>query len=139
MFFRPEEDTLVSERIDDAFGFKLKQIYVRYKDDRLAAFLLHAELQLAVDHDFHGLSAMNAFSIDDNRNVFLPQSPLHEGRRKRVNSSGRVQLFAGVKGHVMRRFINSYRVGPNNFSLVVSEQKCHMLLQVVQDGVHPVN
>jgi hypothetical protein len=64
MFFRPEEDALFSECVDDALFFDFEEVDFGNKNDRLAFLIFYKKLQVAVDLDFHGLLAVRAFRVD---------------------------------------------------------------------------
>jgi len=83
-------------------------------------------VEIAVDLYFHCSGAVGAFCLDNDRYEFLSELPLHEGRRKRVDRSGGVKLFARMKPQMVRRFFNRHGIGPFNFPSGVSEDKCHV-------------
>ena len=82
---------------------------------------------------------MSAFRFDDKREPFVSQLPLHEGRRNRVNRSGRIDLLACAERDAMRRAVNRHRIGPRDRALLVPEDERHMLFQFVQDDVDPLD
>ena len=72
VFFRPEENTHPSERVDDAGVIELEQIHIRYEYDRFLRGVLHLVVEFAVDFDFHGFGTMSAFGANGYRQVFIP-------------------------------------------------------------------
>ena len=54
-------------------------------------------IEFAVDNELHRFTAMGAGGSDLDFEGASPQLPLHEGRRNRVFSSGRIQAFAGAE------------------------------------------
>jgi len=51
-------------------------------------FLGNLTVHFAIYHDFNRMIAVRTYRINGNRNCFIPQSPLHEGRGNRINRSG---------------------------------------------------
>jgi hypothetical protein len=72
MFFRPEEYTCRSERIDNAVILEMEQIDVRDKDDRFAPFLFDRVVEITVYLDFHFPGAVRTFRLNTDRQVLLP-------------------------------------------------------------------
>ena len=102
MFFRPEEDRLFSECIDDALFLEIQEVHVRHKDHRLAPLFvdpavavppwggaaagcrviqsrhvgmldgLHRIIEIAVDRQFHRRFTVGAFSADHDGKLLVP-------------------------------------------------------------------
>ncbi len=64
MFFRPEEDRLLSKCIDDALILQGQAIYVGNEDEGCARAAADLEIQLAVDRQPDRLPAVGAFGAD---------------------------------------------------------------------------
>ena len=122
----------------DAFILKCDQIDVGNEDNRGAPLSFHLPVKIAVDLYFHRSGAVGAFRPDNDRHEFFSELPLHEGRRKRVGRSGRVQLLAAMKRYLVRRFCNRDGICPLNFSLGVPEDEGHVRFQVIQNGDDPL-
>ncbi len=93
-------------------------------------------VQIAVHFEMDRFATMRARRLDGKRQWLFSQLPLHEGRRNRVYRSSRVRLFAGAKGDVMGRLVHGHGIRPGDRALLVSEQKGHVLLQLVQYADH---
>jgi hypothetical protein len=76
---------------------------------------------------------MGAFSVDHGFQFFAPQSPLHEGRRYRVDPSSAKETLAVVERDSMRRLICRYRVSPINIVAVGPIEKRQPLFQIIED------
>jgi hypothetical protein len=88
VFFRPEEDTFLSKGFDDVGIFQTADIHIGNKDNGTAVLFCTAAIHIAVDLHLHGDFAVRTFRFNLYDHVFLPQSPLHEGRRESVRCSG---------------------------------------------------
>ncbi len=104
----------MSEGIDSARVLLLRDIHLRDEHDRVGTLFPDPVLQVVVDFDMHRLGAMGALRSDYDRHRFSPQLPLHEGRRKRVRSSGAVELLTRAEGKVMGCLVHRHGVGPDN-------------------------
>ena len=72
MFFRPEEDRLFSECIDDALFPEVQEVHIRHEDHRLAPFFFDRVIEIAVDRQFHRRFAVGAFGADQDRKLLVP-------------------------------------------------------------------
>lgn len=72
VFFRPEEDSLFSECVDDALFLEIQEVHIRHKDHRRAAFFLDRVIEIAVDRQFHRRFTVGAFSADRDRKQLVP-------------------------------------------------------------------
>jgi len=112
MFFRPEEDTLLSERLHDAHLLQSVDIHIRHENDRGVRMAAHGAVHIAVDFNLHGLLTMSALRLYDNAERFPAQAPLHEGRGKCIHRSGGINLLTGIEGDPVGRLLPGYRIGP---------------------------
>jgi hypothetical protein len=90
VFFRPEETTFLSKRIDDVRIFKPAAIHIGDKNDGSEIRFQAAAIHIAVYFQFDGFFTVGTFRFYPNEHLLLPQSPLHEGRGEGVHCSGRV-------------------------------------------------
>ncbi len=90
VIFRPEEDTFLSKGIDDVGIFQTAEIHLGDEDNGTAIRFQAAAIHCAVDLHLHGSFTVGAFRFNLNAHLFLPQMPLHEGRRESVHRSGGV-------------------------------------------------
>ena len=130
VFFRPEENTFLSKSIDDVGILQTAEIHIGDKDNRMALRFRAAAIHVTVNLQLHGTLAVDAFRVDPNDHLLLPQPPLHEGRRKSVHRSGGVQLFTRIEGDPVRGFFHSHRVSPDDTSLFVPNQKSQVFFQI---------
>ena len=94
-------------------------------------FLSAATIHILVNFQLHGSLTVNALADHPDTNRFIPQFPLHEGRRKGVHRSSGIQLLTGIKGNKMRSFFNRTRIGPDDLTLVISDQEGQVFFQVL--------
>jgi hypothetical protein len=123
--------------INNARFGQFVKVYKWLKNQRLTFFFDDMIAQVTADFDMHRSSTMRAFRFDGHRQRFFSQAPLHEGRRNRVFRSGGIDTFTSTEGQIMGGLVNRHRIRPGNHALGVPEQKRQMLLQVIQDSVHP--
>jgi hypothetical protein len=71
MFFWPEEDTLASEHIDNAWLSQLGKVHIRYEDPGISALLLNTTPHFAVYFDVQRLTTMRTCCFDNNRKRFV--------------------------------------------------------------------
>ena len=76
-------------------------------------------IKLAVNLDLHWARAMGALGLNLDFKALVAQFPLHEGRRKCVCRSGRVQFFARIEGDPVRCFVDSDRIGPGYVTILI--------------------
>ena len=67
MFFCPEEDTLFSERFDNAGFLQRVQIHIRDKNYRIGTGFPHVAIEFTVDLDCQGLKRVCALCPDNHR------------------------------------------------------------------------
>jgi hypothetical protein len=79
-------------------------------------------------------AALNAFAGDDEIQRFVSKSPLHEGRRNRVNRSSDVYLLPTAKENPVRRRFGRHRVSPQHISQFITIEKRHACFKLVQDS-----
>ena len=73
VFFRPEEDRLFSERVDDALVIQVQEIHIRHEYDRLGSSLsLTVIVEIAVYRQLHRRFAVGAFGPDRDRELLVP-------------------------------------------------------------------
>lgn len=94
------------------------------------------ERHVAADRELQRTGTVAAKGIDGHRERLFPQLPLHEGRRKRVLRSGRVELFSCAELQAMRRRIHRNGIGPGNRTALVADQEEELPLQFVEDRLH---
>ncbi len=129
MFFRPEEDGLLSKRIDDAFVLEGQKIHVGNENQRIET-TFDRVLEVAVDRELHRLLAVCAFGPERDHKLFVSQAPLREGRGKRVHRSGGVYFLAAAEREMMWCRFHRYRIRPGDFALPIPEKEGHVLLEV---------
>ena len=91
------------------------------------------DVHIAVDLKGQGFRAVMALGIDPDRQVFVSQAPLHEGRCYRICCSSRIQPFTAPEAEPMGRFLYGHGIRPNNRALVVAKEKRFLCLQLVED------
>ena len=123
----------LSERVNDAGVFQRVKVDHGDKDQWLGSCAVDCVLQIAVNLHRDGLAAVCAAGEQRTDYFFLPELPLHEGRRDRVDPSGRVNLFPGVDGDAVRGRLDRHRVGPGHLAALVAEEEGHMLFQLGDD------
>ena len=64
VFFRPEENTILSKGIDDVGILQTAEIHVGDKNNGTAIRFLVAAIQVTVDLQLHGTLAMGAFRLN---------------------------------------------------------------------------
>jgi hypothetical protein len=119
MLFRPEENALLSEGLDDVRLLQPVKIHLGDKDDGGRPTFQALTIHLLIDFQIHRFPAVGACRFHPNSHRFLPQAPLHEGRCKSIDCSGGVQLFPGGKGYAVGGFFNRHRIGPDDLPLFV--------------------
>ena len=138
MFFRPEEDAFLSKCLDDVRILKTAKIDVRDKDNGTAIRFPATAIHITIDLHLQGPFAVSTFRVHLNDHFLPPQPPLHEGRRESVHRSGGVQLFPRVEGDPVRGFLHGHRIGPDDPSLFVPNQKSQMFFQILQNILDPL-
>jgi hypothetical protein len=68
-----------------------------------------------------GFTAVPAGRLDLDTQIFLPELPLHEGRRYRVDRSGRVEVFPRAESDLVGCLLHRHGVGPHHLALLVAE------------------
>jgi hypothetical protein len=99
-------------------------------------FTEHLKIQLAINLQAQGALAVPALGIDQHREGFFAELPLHEGRGDRIHRSGRVDLLAGGEGQAVWRMCGGHRIGPFDLAREIAKQEGHVSFQVVQDADH---
>ena len=138
MFFRPEENAFLSKSIDDVGIFQAAEIHVGDKNNRMAPRFQAAAIHVTVDLHLQGPFAVSTFRVHLNDHLLPPQPPLHEGRCESVHRSGGVQLFPRVEGDPVRGFLHGHRIGPDDPSLFVPNQKSQVFFQILQNILDPL-
>ncbi len=133
MFFRPEEHTFFSKGLDDVGIFQVTEIHVGDKDNRVTVRFRATAIHIAVDLQLHRTFAVGAFRVNPNDYLFLPQLPLHEGRRERVHRSSGIQPLPRFEDDSVRGFFHGHRVGPDDLPLLVPAKKGQVFLQLAQN------
>lgn len=77
---------------------------------------------------------MHTLSLDGERESFLSQLPLHEGRRYRVDRSGGIDLLSGAEFDAVGRLIACHRISPGDCSLVIPKQESQVLFQIFENN-----
>lgn len=90
--------------------------HVRQEDQRLSGALPDREPQAAVHLEMQPPAAMLAARGNVDRQIFVQQLSLHEGRRQRVLRSSAVQALAGAEAQDMGRGLNGEGEGPDHLS-----------------------
>ncbi len=72
VFFRPEEDGLFSECVDDALFPEAQEVYIRHKDHGLAPVFFDRVIELAVDRQLHRRFTVGALGADRDRKLLVP-------------------------------------------------------------------
>ena len=85
-----------------------------------------------------GLAAVATDCFDLETQVFLPELPLHEGRRDRVDRSGGVELFPRAESDLVGRLFHRDRVSPGHLALLIAEQEGQAVFQFLQDDLDPL-
>jgi hypothetical protein len=131
VFFRPEEDTFLSEHIDDVGVFQMGEINVGNEDNGTAIRFRATAVHITVDLQQHGAFAVRAFRFNLNSHVLLSQPPLHEGRCKRVCCSSGIQPLSRIKTDSVRGFFNRHRISPDDLPLLIPVQESQVFFQIV--------
>ena len=100
---------------------------------------MDTHVHVAVNSEVQGLGAVSATGAHLDREMFLPQAPLHEGRGKSIDRSSRVYLFSCAEGQLVGRFLNGNGISPDHGAFIVTEQECHVFFQFLEDGLHPLH
>ena len=79
---------------------------------------------------------MPAFRLDDKRQVFASQLPLHEGHCNRIERSSRVDLFARAEAHSMRCWGDGDGISPRHSPLGISKQERLVSFQFIENIRH---
>jgi hypothetical protein len=131
VFFRPEEDTFLSEGINDVGFFQTTEIDLRNKNERAAFLVLAMPIHGAINLQLQRPMTVGTFRGDMDGQVPFFQSPLHEGRSEGVDRSGGVDLFPGVEGNKMRGLFNCQGIGPGDLSQLIPVKESQMFFQIL--------
>jgi hypothetical protein len=107
------------------------EIHFGDKDDRTAIYVWTAAMHIVVNLQLHRFLTVGTFRLDPNGQRLLPQSPLHEGRRKSVHRSGGVELLPGAEGNPVGGFFNGHRISPDDLAQFVPVQEGQVFFQIL--------
>lgn len=95
--------------------------------------------EIGVDLQTDRNATVGAFGIDHRLQVLAPQSPLHEGRRNRVDPSSSKEALTVIERDPMRGLFCGYRVSPIDVSSVPPVKERQPCVQLIEDTPNPFN
>ena len=111
-------------------------VHLGQEDQGVRPIIVYSERHVAAEGELHRTGTVAARGLKGYRERFLPQLPLHEGRREGVLRSSRVELFARAESQAMRRRLHRDGIGPGDCAMLVPNQEEELLLQLLENRLH---